>query len=195
MGMDDGMGRRERGLMKRTLIFSVYLDIGSWRGDERAAEWWGEGSLVIQVKEELVVQTFNVFVRRDDGLKVLVLCLSSTSIAVHSEGQIACDMRDREESCYSPGDRRRWGSRPSCRPHPNPHLPDVSVFRCPLHRIWHKTHLENSFLHINPNTLPVHTFPRLADKAELKVDADLLARLFGELAISIPASYRERAAC
>lgn len=43
------------------------------------------------------------------------------------------------------------------------------------------TRLKDSLLDIDTDTLTVHTGPRLTHEPQLKVDADLLARLLGEL--------------
>ena len=44
-----------------------------------------------------------------------------------------------------------------------------------------RAHLEDSLFDVDTHTLPIHTFTRFAHQAQLKVDANLLTRLLGEL--------------
>jgi len=66
---------------------------------------------------------------------------------------------------------------------------DIWVFIClgvsgRTDRACETTHLENSLFDIDPDSLSILPFPRIAHQPQLEVDANLLACFFSELAVS-----------
>ena len=114
---------------------------------------------MVQVEQELVVQSLDVFERRDDALEVLVLSTPVDRVVDHDSIDLLV-LVGLEASDQS-----------------STHLSFLS------------SHLQNSLLDVDPDSFPVHAFSGIAHEPQLKVDTNLLARFLGELGISRRPSF------
>ena len=81
--LDAGMGRSVSGEMKRILDLNEHSS--SRKNTMRPRPVIQENLLVIQIEQELMVQTFDVFNRGENRLQVLILDLSAPTLSTKSE--------------------------------------------------------------------------------------------------------------
>lgn len=174
--LDDRQGRTGQDgfhctFRRNVLVFRVIArlarqGLGQVRSrDGTEGEGVDETDVVVEVEEELVVETLDVFLGRDDGLEVLVLSATVDGVVDHHAVHIRIFV-----GLF------------------------VFVSRSALHLVSPQatkeeeekkctTYLEDSFFNLDPHAFTVHPFPCLTDKSKFIGDSQGLTSLLGELGI------------